>query len=485
VLLTELARLQARNERTIQLAIRSWFGLIYRQISEDLKTKYEKSVTSKLTDWEFLEAEGRRIIKPAALTVMETGAKASFKQFGISASFDITNPYAIKAADKFCAELVTNVNKKTKAGIRTFISSGVKEGKPMPKIAKELRPMIGLTKPQVESVANFRERLSEKFPPAMVDKKVRVYTDRTHRRRANDIARTETARAQNIGYCQGLSELGVTQAEFRISPADYCEECEALNGKRFPIEEAEWIIPVHPKCRCAMLPVVGEKTVTQRGKYNKEDLPATMKAPEGLPPWKKYNALHPEQTTQESLYDWYKLKYEATDKLAPSGMKFLRANAKRFEAKSVKITKPIPGISGDVISPGTLRPAIPKPKPTALSRAVDGPLDDFEKYYQKYQGVKPKRMIRYEWLKQQPVSSLNEKQLALLEKYDKFWKDGVHRSVKPVRDIDEWIKTLSDDEWSNIKSWKAGSYKLRQYQMGQITAEELKAQLLLTDVKWG
>lgn len=381
----DLGKKAEKNERILLLALRAWFNLIVEQIQRDLRAKYTKSITSELTDWELIESEGIKNIKPASLRVMQSSGNAAYTSLALKGSFDVLNVEAVKAADKFAAGLVTNVTKETKAGIRTFVSAGIKEGKSMPKIAHELRPIVGLTKPQVESVANYRNLLGdkEKFPNLTakdIDRKVQRYTDKTHRRRMDTIARTETARAQNIGYVQGLAENGVTEVEF-ISETTACPECLDLNTERFPVEEAQDIIPVHPKCRCAMLPVVGEKIVSDKGKYDQSELPATMQAPEGLPGWKKYNGMHPEQTSQESLYDWYKLKYETDAKLSPSAARFLTTNAKRFEAKSVKITKPIPGVSTTTITPAEVR-VVPKPKPEVLPKPknfFNKPVDGWDK----------------------------------------------------------------------------------------------------------
>ena len=139
----------------------------------------------------------------------------------------------------------------------------------MPKIAKKLRPLVGLTDRQTDSIINFRRILEEKRPDlsaAQVDKKVMVQTNKVHRRRMENIARTETARAQSIGYVQGLEDVGVEEVEFSSSPGA-CDECVALNENKYPIAEASGIIPVHPNCRCAMLPVVNDKTITGELKH--------------------------------------------------------------------------------------------------------------------------------------------------------------------------------------------------------------------------
>jgi len=169
----------------------------------------------------------------------------------------------MKAVEKFCSKLVVGVTSKTKEGINAYVKHGIKQGWSMGKVVRQIRPLVGLTGTQAQSVINFRNLLAEKHPgysAAQLDKATMRYTDKTHRLRLENIARTETARAQNIGYCQGLGEVGVKEVELSNAD-DPCEICEGLNGTRYKIDEASGIIPVHPRCRCAMLPVINGKPI--------------------------------------------------------------------------------------------------------------------------------------------------------------------------------------------------------------------------------
>ena len=89
----------------------------------------------------------------------------------------------------------------------------------------------------------------------MKNYKTKQYASKTQTRRLNTIARTETARAQNAGYAQSMKEMGVEQLEFSAT-SGCCDKCDALDGKIYNVDDAGSIIPVHPNCRCAMLPVV-------------------------------------------------------------------------------------------------------------------------------------------------------------------------------------------------------------------------------------
>lgn len=80
--------------------------------------------------------------------------------------------------------------------------------------------------------------------------------------RAELIARTELIRSYAEGQLDSMEQLGVEQVgalvEFKTAgDAVVCPECSSLEGVVFPVAEARGVIPVHPRCRCAWLPVFG------------------------------------------------------------------------------------------------------------------------------------------------------------------------------------------------------------------------------------
>lgn len=86
------------------------------------------------------------------------------------------------------------------------------------------------------------------------------------RTRAEVLARTETIRAHaeatlnrfelyGINKVNGQAEL-ITARDSRVCPA-----CKAIDGNIYTLAEARGLIPVHPRCRCAWLPVIDKFSI--------------------------------------------------------------------------------------------------------------------------------------------------------------------------------------------------------------------------------
>lgn len=85
---------------------------------------------------------------------------------------------------------------------------------------------------------------------------------------ASRLMRTESARVQGAAAIQNMLDHGIREYEWISEPdSKTCHECAALNGKRFKIEAGkvgENLIPLHPNCRCAIMPV-DDDTIIQTG----------------------------------------------------------------------------------------------------------------------------------------------------------------------------------------------------------------------------
>lgn len=80
------------------------------------------------------------------------------------------------------------------------------------------------------------------------------------RNRAILIAQTELARAYSEGQLDGFEASGQMEvkvfAEWSTAGDDrVCPKCQPMDGRILKIEEARGLIPLHPRCRCAWIPV--------------------------------------------------------------------------------------------------------------------------------------------------------------------------------------------------------------------------------------
>jgi len=80
------------------------------------------------------------------------------------------------------------------------------------------------------------------------------------KQRAQTLARTETVRAHhqaNIQEYKNWGAEGVTVIAEFVTAGDerVCDECAGYHGNRYTLEEAEFMIPVHPNCRCVVIPI--------------------------------------------------------------------------------------------------------------------------------------------------------------------------------------------------------------------------------------
>ena len=246
-------------------AVDEWMDFLIRQINSDIRKKFSKAggykIATKFTDWDFIEEKGKTILKPATLDVMAESGQDSFKVMSVEGSFDVFNPRSVAIADKIVGNAIQGITKETRKAIAYSIGEGIKEGRGMAQVAKNIRGVVGLNERQARAVHTYKGHLDKKRPDlssAQKMKKTDAYSRKLHRQRADLIARTETARAQSEGTLEGYTEAGIERVEF-LAAAGCCPICDDLNGQRFDIAEASGMIPAHPACRCTWLNVVGRK----------------------------------------------------------------------------------------------------------------------------------------------------------------------------------------------------------------------------------
>ncbi len=164
-------------------------------------------------------------------------------------SFDVTNPEIEKFLSEYSMKFAKVINDETESMLRGRLSEGIQEG---------------------ESIADLTDRVQEVF------KGMESW-------RAERIARTETIRATNRAADMSYKMSGVVSKKEWITAQDerLCEFCAAMDGtvvevgENFLDEEddfegddgGEMTVsyedvngpPLHPNCRCCLVPVIEEE----------------------------------------------------------------------------------------------------------------------------------------------------------------------------------------------------------------------------------
>ena len=270
----QMLKLMDECESYLYPKIRDCMQLSRKQIIKNIKSKilkFEKKSKPQIlidyVDWETIERSEMSIIKPAYLSIMERAGNLSLAQARIEASFDVINPRSVKWAEKYSSELVTLVGKETKKGLREVVTQGVKEGKTLRGIAKDIEEMgIGLNERQTKALYKYRDLMeAQKLPSKVIKDKFDKYYNRLLRERSEMISRTEVNRSVNEGYLDSLEGTRYEEVEIS-SAADACPECLDLAGQKFTRAEARGRLPVHPDCRCHWIVVIPKRKKPKAGK---------------------------------------------------------------------------------------------------------------------------------------------------------------------------------------------------------------------------
>ena len=148
--------------------------------------------------------------------------------------------------------------------------------------------------------------------PRVLARELGKVVDSLTRRRALTIARTELAYAYAEGQLDGMQADGQLQvklfAEWSTAGDDrVCPKCQPMDGKILKIEEARGLIPLHPDCRCAWIPMTPSDLAGKRAK-RRDDLLKLRKRR-----WEKANGkLPPPQPDLPKPVTFPKVDLEAT-----------------------------------------------------------------------------------------------------------------------------------------------------------------------------
>ena len=175
------------------------------------------------------------------------------------------------------AEFITNISTAQADGLRAVIQrAAVLEDMSVDELSRVIRPMVGLTKQQSNTVMNYYQTLRDKgVTPKRARESTIRYASRKHRERAYSVARTELSTAHNTGaheatkQAQARGYMGRTVKVWCAADDErMCPYCGALDGKEVEMDEefdgisSSWSTrlhpPAHPGCRCVVLYVEKE-----------------------------------------------------------------------------------------------------------------------------------------------------------------------------------------------------------------------------------
>ena len=266
--------LDANEPGLVRILVRTWNSqgkaITYKELREcilsgDIKQEW-------LEDW--MQDYSRFVkdhLQPAWERAIEAGVEEMNRRFPLW-NFDPMGDAMRSWTANHAAEFITNVSTTQIEGIRAVVRRAASLGDMgVDELARAIRPMIGLTKP--DAVANMRyyENLRKNgVTPKRARESSLYYSARKHRDRAYDIARTELATAYNTGAFEGSKQaqadglLGKCIKKWSTALDEKrCSVCKSMEGVEVAMDEefgaatGTWSTklhpPAHPRCRCGFL----------------------------------------------------------------------------------------------------------------------------------------------------------------------------------------------------------------------------------------
>jgi hypothetical protein len=220
---------------------------------------------------------------------------------GFDASFALVRDQSVDWARQRTGELVAGIDRETRLMVAELVARGQQGELTVDEIARQIRPLIGLTPAQAGAAWHYRDalaalQLSDRLGrdaaavlrnrytlspwrggplDGRVDKLWRQYIDRQMRWRAESIARTETIRAASAGDMlawqervnSGGADGYMVQREWSVTRDDRaCPVCLALGGTKLQTVGRPGVDlrsagtfdgvdhpPAHPQCRCVIV----------------------------------------------------------------------------------------------------------------------------------------------------------------------------------------------------------------------------------------
>ena len=178
-----------------------------------------------MNGWQMLLGQ----IGPLLEQIVKDGVRQGFMQAGVVDDIDrlltLTNDFAVRYARERGTALITDISESTRNMLRRDIAAALEAGDSNDVLATVLQRGYA-------------------FSPE----------------RAEMIARTETAFADVEGNIEAYKQSGQVSGKQWITGAGCCDLCDELDGKIVPLNKpfpgGRSGPPLHPNCRCDVLPVL-------------------------------------------------------------------------------------------------------------------------------------------------------------------------------------------------------------------------------------
>lgn len=162
----------------------------------------------------------------------------------VTVGFDVLNPRVIDAVRSLDSRVVNTLKDEIRETVKAFVENGIRDGKNPKEIARDLRPVVGMSPTQTENAEKFRAKMEAKgLPAAKVDKAVATYQRKAIALNANTNARTATVDSLKLGQKlswqdaidKGIVDVGLLMKRWVTVGDDRVrDEHRAMNGEAVP-----------------------------------------------------------------------------------------------------------------------------------------------------------------------------------------------------------------------------------------------------------
>ena len=251
--------------RWLAREVQSWGEFSYDEIAALI----ESGQLDALIDWqERWAGVVNQTLAPMWLKAIEEASRKATK--GMTVLSD-SNDYVKAWVSSHGGELITLLSDESRKAISNILLRGQGLRMAPRDIAKDIRPLIGLTDRQAQANVKYKDRVYQKYlDNGLSEAKARErseaaalkYAGKQHRYRAESIVLTENAFAYNRGAHMGVSQsiadgyMGRCEMVWTTAGTNrVCGRCMELKDTVVGTTDQSGVTipPLHPRCRCAIM----------------------------------------------------------------------------------------------------------------------------------------------------------------------------------------------------------------------------------------